>query len=85
MTTIPVTSEFSKLSPGQIYIADADDVLTEKNGESWHAIVLVGFGSRNNEKYFRFMNSWGSKFCEKGFGSIRALEIKNVLLCKLKH
>lgn len=86
MTTIPVTAEFRKLSPDDIYIADVEKVLTDENGwESWHAIVLVGFGSRNNEKYFRFMNSWGTKFCDKGFGSIRALEIKDVLIWKLKH
>ncbi|CAL4933157.1 unnamed protein product [Urochloa decumbens] len=86
LTNIPVTCEFNNLSPDDIYIADDSKVkINEEGGEEWHAIVLIGFGSRNNEKYFRFMNSWGTKFCDRGFGRIRALEIKDVLLCKLEH
>lgn len=86
MTNIPVTDKFAKLSPEDIYIADENKVTSQIiHKDDWHAIVLVGFGSRKNEKYFRFMNSWGTKFCDKGFGSVRALEIKDVLVCKLKR
>ncbi|KAL6649004.1 hypothetical protein ACP70R_013228 [Stipagrostis hirtigluma subsp. patula] len=85
LTNIPLTVDFYKLSPDDIYIADQTKVKKSgRGGEEWHAIVLVGFGVRNNEKYFRFMNSWGTKFCDAGFGSIRALEVKDVLRCELK-
>ncbi|KQK10822.1 pro-cathepsin H isoform X3 [Brachypodium distachyon] len=81
-TSIPVTEQWSMLKAGDMYMANRDLVITEyydnKPEESWHAIVLVGFGQEGGVEYFRFQNSYGTRFCENGIGIVRAREICHI-------
>ncbi|KAL6847716.1 hypothetical protein ACP4OV_022504 [Aristida adscensionis] len=80
-TSIPITEEFDDLKPSNIYIADIFRVKRDPEGlPVLHAVVLVGFGRKNKVNYFRFINSHGTKFCDKGFGNVRAAEIQKFIL-----
>jgi C1A family cysteine protease len=43
-----------------------------------HCIILVGFD--DDKKYFKFINSWGSTWGDKGFGYLPYEYIKNIRL-----
>jgi hypothetical protein len=43
-----------------------------------HCIILVGFD--NNKKYYKFINSWGPTWGDKGFGYLPYEYIKNIRL-----
>lgn len=39
-----------------------------RGGDGWHAITLVGYNERG--QYFKFINSWGTDWGDKGFGRL---------------
>lgn len=43
-----------------------------------HCIILIGFD--DNKKYYKFINSWGSTWGDKGFGYLPYEYIKNIRL-----
>lgn len=40
----------------------------DKDGDGWHAITLVGYNERG--QYFKFINSWGTRWGDQGYGRL---------------
>lgn len=45
-----------------------------------HCIILYGFKEKNGERYFKFQNSWGEDYKDKGRSEIRIDCVKHVYL-----
>uniref|UniRef100_A0A0D9VN99 Peptidase C1A papain C-terminal domain-containing protein n=1 Tax=Leersia perrieri TaxID=77586 RepID=A0A0D9VN99_9ORYZ len=80
---IPITKQFAQLKTGDMYIADKKMVKAVNYCEIWHSVVIVRFGRREGVNYFRFMNSHGPDFCDKGFADVRAADITEAFLLKI--
>lgn len=54
------------------------------NPNKWrinHAVLLIGYGTENNVKYWLMRNSWGSRFGESGYFRIE----RDVNMCNLGY
>jgi C1A family cysteine protease len=68
--------EIKKTGIIKLYIDDNDD--NDDNLVGGHCIILVGFD--DNTRYFKFINSWGNKWGENGFGYLPYEYISNKYL-----
>jgi hypothetical protein len=68
---IRVDETFAKLKADQIYDFDENRAKRNENDVYYsHALVFVGYGVRDSRAYLVFMNSHGTRFCDKGFGRV---------------
>jgi C1A family cysteine protease len=85
----PVTIAINAESPYfKLYSSGIIDYkyFCEKDYTLNHAVLLVGYGERNNIKYWKIKNSWGSDWGEFGYIYILRKD-KSTLseLCSLSH
>ena len=47
-----------------------------------HAVVIVGYGSKDDTFYWIIQNSWGERFCDNGFAKVEfgQINIENVII-----
>lgn len=51
----------------QFYSGGIIDQCTTKYGTLNHAVATVGYGNENGKSFFKFKNSWGQSWGEKGY------------------
>lgn len=57
----PIFSQWYKAENGVIQFPEARESILER-----HAVLIIGY--RENEQYFHFVNSWGKKWGDDGYG-----------------
>lgn len=70
--SVRLDSTFGSLQADEIYDYDRDMVpeKAEDDVPRAHAVVFVGYGVRAGRAYLVFLNSYGTKFCDGGFGRV---------------
>ena len=78
----PVTSKIKTYNDfsTKLYSCKDDTIYTHKEDEEdndpgSHAVVIVGYGYKNEQYYWIIQNSWGEAFCNNGFANVEFAQI----------
>ncbi|CAN6166459.1 unnamed protein product [Urochloa humidicola] len=69
--SIPMDNYFHLLEADEIYDFDSENAMkTAAGGNVMHAVVFVGYGMRGGRTYLVFLNSFGKRFGDDGYGRV---------------